>query len=436
LPDSSTLGSPRGYRVARVITHDHSPYSYDACDKAGLQNGVPHAECLKHLKDAICRNRVDLLFLSDHPSEMEKYEMEALLLKQEGDELLAGSDGVPYANRVGSCENGFKPMLMTGFEDRLLSLGMLRHAAATIAERETLYREETFAARSRLATDSDAVVMIPHTESRSLETLQTLAPDAIEIYNIHANLDPKIRKRDLGLKPFDHMPRILTYLVDPYKSLDADYMFMQFVFMHPDYFEKWDRLIEGGLKVAGFGGSDSHENIFKQTASDGERLDSHRRLTRFMSNHLLVHSTDPASVKAALKSGRGWLVFEGLGSPADMDFAVSAGGQTVGVGETVALGGGPATIRISHPTLHPGSPKGEESPTIRVELRKVVAGGKDDRVAQAVDGDLTYETSEAGAYRAEIWIIPRHLREKLGDFSNLADDEYRWIVTNHVYLAP
>src|SRR3954467_5686948 len=46
LPDSGGLGSPRGYRVARVLTHLHSPYSYDACDRNGSPGGAVNQEWL------------------------------------------------------------------------------------------------------------------------------------------------------------------------------------------------------------------------------------------------------------------------------------------------------------------------------------------------------------------------------------------------------
>lgn len=437
LPDSSELGNPRGLRMARVITHYHSPYSFDACDKAGLSADVPDAGCLLNLKYAVCMNRIDFLFLSDHPSEMERFEFDKLLLKEEGDALVNTAGGLPYVNRLGSCQNGFTPAIMAGFEGRLLALGMDQHAAASVADRGTLYNEETSAARAQLQSASNAVVLVPHTESRSVELIRDIQPDGIEIYNIHANLDPKIRKKDLGLKPFEHIPGILTYLVDPYKDLNADFMFLQFMEVSGIYFRKWNELIAGGLKLAGYGGTDSHENTFPQSASDGERLDSHRRLTRFMSNHLTVASLDPGTIRSALKAGKGWLVFEGLGSPVGMDLSAtpaSGGGTTAGPGETLSLGGGSAVIRVSLPALHRDSPRGDDEPEIRVELKRVLSGGEDAVVASASGASVELTTSQAGAYRAEVWIRPLHLRDFVSGFEELAEKEYRWVVTNHVYV--
>lgn len=436
LPDSSTLGNPQGHRIARVITHYHSPYSYDACDQKGFSNGVLNQECLNDLRKAICLNRIDALFLSDHPHQMENFEIPELVLKTQGDRLLGkSSDGVTFANQVSDCESGFRPNILAGFEGRILALGMTRHLTFSIKERAVLYQKDTFELRDRLSRESDAIVFIPHTESRSIETIRSLAPDGIEIYNIHANLDPKIRKRDLGISPFEHLPDVLTYLVDPYRSLHPDYMFMHFVEIHPIYFKKWNELIYShNLKLAGFGGTDSHENIFPQRVADGERLDSHRRMTRFMSNHLIVPDLEPSSIKTALKQGRGWLVFEGFGTPIHMDFSAKAEKKEVGVGETLKLQGGRAQIKVRLPFLHPETPQGTSPPWMRVELKKIIAGGQDKVVASTENSDLSWETNEPGAYRAEIWIRPLHLREFLDDFRYLADREYRWIVTNHLYL--
>ena len=67
----------------------------------------------------------------------------------------------------------------------------------------------------QLQSQADAVVVIPHTEGKTLATIQSENPDAIEIYNFHANVDPKIRHNDLGLPPFEDVPGMLTYLFDP-----------------------------------------------------------------------------------------------------------------------------------------------------------------------------------------------------------------------------
>ncbi|MGE0615904.1 MAG: hypothetical protein AB7P04_09700 [Bacteriovoracia bacterium] len=441
LPDAAELGSPRGQRIARVITHLHTPYSNDACDKVGLTDGVPSVECLTHLREALCKNRIDVALATDHPAHMAAYEFASLLLQASGDELLVDGAANTYANRLAGCANGFRPYLTVGIEGRLLAMGMVKHLSGTAAQREEAYNAETQALRDDLVNTSEAVVMVPHTESRTVSTIQTVNPHGIEIYNVHANLDPKIRKKDLGLPPFEHMSKILGYLFDPYKSLNADFLFMKFVETPAIYFTRWNELIHGGLKLTGVGGSDSHENIFPQKAADGERLESHRRLTRFMSNHVVVGAATVPEVKQALRTGRSWLVFEGFGSPVGLDFYAVTGGTTYGMGETGTLGANSATFTVTTPTLHtssPGAGMGVD-PEVRTELKRVLANGADEVVARSsgfgVGGNISYTTSTAGAYRVEIFIRPRQLA-KFIEAPDQAEREFRWIVSNHVYLAP
>jgi hypothetical protein len=86
------------------------------------------------------------------------------------------------------------------------------------------------------------------------------------------------------------------------------------------------------------------------------------------------------------------------------------------------------------PTLHASSPHGEQSPSIRIELKQILAGGVENTVATSQGGGLSYTTSQAGAYRADLFIRPHHLREQLTVFEDIANDEYRWAISNHLYL--
>lgn len=437
LPDAGQLGSPRGLHVVRTLTHFHTPYSYDACDRKGLSDtGVPDPTCLAELRKGLCDNRVDFVFTTDHPNHMADHSMQELLLSAPGDEIL-DHNGAPYANRLVGCTTGARPLLFAGFEGRVLAMGMTRHLDPDPATRQTLYMEETNEIRTRLINETDAIVVVPHTESRVVSQIEDLNPDAIEIYNTHANLDPKIRHDDLGAPPFEDLPNILSYLLDPYGQLQPDFMFMGFFQLFPIYASHWDQLIADGHHVVGLGGNDSHENIFPQKGADGERLDAHRRMIRFMTNHFLVDDVTPTAIKSAIRQGHGWVVFEGLGSPVGMDFSVQVGdAPPVGVGDSTTLGGKAATFTVKAPHLHATSPQKQFGPLLRITLKHVKADGTDEEVASSTQGDLTYTTSVAGAYRAEINMIPLQLKAYLGSFASYATDLYPWIITNHVYLAP
>jgi hypothetical protein len=381
----------------------------------------------------MCTNRVDFLFLSDHPSNMVNYEMSALLLLEGADTVISGPNG-PYGNQMSGCSNGARPVITVGFEGNVIALGMNQHIEATAEDRSTVYGGQGGALSARLKTEADALVVVPHTENKTIAWITDLDPDAIEIYNFHANLDPKIRHKDLGLPPFEKIPWILAFLLDPWNALNADFSFMSFLEVHPIYAQKWNELVTAGHKVTGLLGTDSHENVFKQKASDGERLDGHRRISRMMSNHALVSTVSIDGVKAAIRAGRVFGVFEGLGSPVGMDYYAVAGATTAGVGETLNLGGGSATITVQVPTLHASSPQDGDDPVIELRLMRLNTDGSETLLTTSRGTNLTYSTSSAGAYRAEVHIQPNHLAGFLGDFSELKDKFYPWIIANPLYL--
>jgi hypothetical protein len=437
LPNAHELGSPRGYQIARTITHFHSPYSYDACDHHGLSGGKPNAVCLQDLKSALCWNKVNYLFLSDHPDNMQNYEFRDLLLTSDSDTAVK-RNGKHVANQVGNCGDGnFSPVIMAGFEaNDVMALGMVGHLDSDRVQRQALYGSTTQTVLSRLRKESDALVFVPHTEGKRLEDIQAMKPDGIEIYNFHANVDPKIRDKDLGFPPYEQLSSLLVYMIDPYHQLNPDFAFLSFVKVSPVYGKIWSQLTASGTRVSGIGGSDSHENVFPEEASDGERLDSHRRIMRMMSNHVLVNSLEIDDVKSSLRAGRSWVVFEGLGSPVGMDFYAEFSGQTIGVGDSGALVGSTAKITVKMPHLHAHSPKSDTPATYKIQLKQVLDDGTDRVVATSTNSDLVYETSTPTAYRAEVSVIPGYLKPYLGDFSDQAFSEYTWVITNHLYLTP
>lgn len=439
-PSTSELAHPRGLKIARTIVHAHSPYSYDACDKKGLIDGQPNLECLGHLREALCQNSIDAIFLSDHPEEMDRYSIEELLLKKEGDNLIVNGSSLPYANSMSGCEKGYRPLIFAGFESKFLALGMTQHLSADQAVRRQKYNEESLSVRNELATTSEAIVLIPHTESRSDSVLQAVQPDGIEIYNVHANLDPKIRKTSLGVPPFQPVSKLLMYATDPYDKLDPDYSFLHFLEVFPVYASKWNAVLAAGLKVAGWGGSDNHENTLPQKASDGERIDSHRRMTRLVTNHLLLSSIDPPSVKSSLKSGRGYVVFEGLGTPNGFDFRGVQAATTIEMGGTISMAGGAATIEFKMPELYLGSSKIKDSPVFEVRLKRVTSSGTEETLLVNSGANFSFSLPTVAAastsYRVEIDIVPLHLYGVLRTYRELARKTFPWLRSNPIYVQP
>jgi hypothetical protein len=434
LPPSSELGSPRGWTIARSIVHLHSPYSHDACDNNGLPGGVVNEQCYQDLRYAMCELHLDFANVTDHPAHMDEYEFGDLLLPRDGDVLEDGPFGVPVVNHV-SCDNGATPKMTVGFEDELMPYGMVQHLAPDQPTRDQLYNDSSAATVTLLKNVADAAAGIAHTESKDTNYLLTLGMDSIEIYNIHANLDPDIRQQYLGLPPLDAALSLIPYIVNPTTVPVSDLFFLSWFQLTPVYFEKWDTLTDAGLHVTGTVGNDSHENVLPLTAPDGERMDSHRRVNKWISNHFLVHDMTLDEEKDAARNERNFVVVEGLGSPVGYDFYATAGSATIGMGETAALVPGNTTIHVPLPTLHPTAPAGGPADVVTIKLKHVLPGGQDEIVATSTDAPLDFAATQPGAYRAEVWMVPNHLTPYLGPTPDTYLVPTPWILTNHLYLS-
>ncbi len=435
---TSELGTLRSLIPVRAITHFHTPYSFDACDGEGiLADGSPDAKCWDHARRAFCENHINYVFATDHVDRMAETSLQDLSLLRSGDTLLTqGAD--PVGNRM-VCPDGFTPVLLPGLEGKWLALGMQNHIPGDLATRQAVYGADDAASKAALESVG-AVVAVPHTESRDFASLLALAPSAIEIYNLHANLDPKIRKKYLGRPPFEKLGALLNYLADPYKELNPDYMLLDFLEFNPVYFQTWNRLLAAGVQVTGLGGLDSHENIFSQKAADGERLDHHRRMTRFINNWVLSSADDFSSVKQAIVAGRVYFVVEGLGTPTLPDFHANwmngGAGTVVEMGGTLTPGAFSSELSFTAPSVHgsfPGMGDGDEKPEIRSELIRVDSSGAETVVGRGGAG-ISFTDPPAGHYRVQVWIRPKHLKEFLFD-EDRGDAEFLWIISNPIRVV-
>ncbi|MEJ7734830.1 MAG: hypothetical protein WKG00_37280, partial [Polyangiaceae bacterium] len=342
---SSAMPAVRGQRPVRGIVHAHSPYSHDACDGAGLDaGGVPVADCAADLRRGMCEAAEDYVMLTDHPAFMAAADFPDLLYMGAEDTPVLGGDGAPIANRL-RCEGGREVLVMNGFEDELMAIGLERHAPGTPEEREELYNQ-TDVATSVAIRAAGGVVGLAHTESRDPAFLAAVDVDTIEIYNLHAALDPDIRGDFLGLDPLAPIANLLPLFSADAGAPEPDMAFLLFFEELPIYLERFDALL-GARRVAGTGGTDVHQNALPGMMADGERGDSYRRLMRWFSNVLLMDGElTPASAKAAIAAGRGYLAFEALGTPTGFDLRAEAAGAVTELGGTAPVG---ATIVAEAP---------------------------------------------------------------------------------------
>ena len=401
--------SPGGRAWRRGIIHLHSHYSHDACDGAPMPGGVPDENCLQDLRNGLCQSAMDFAFITDHPSYAAEQSYADLLLNRGDDTVVEG-----IANAI-DCGDGHVVLTMPGIEDELMPVGLERQVSEDAAENDRIYNNsDTEAITADIA--AGAIVLQAHTESKSEEDLlarQAAGLSGVELFNLHAMLDPDIRKESLGLDPMGYLSAIAPFLADDADAV-PDLGFLAIYQEQSVSIHKW-LMLSANAPVTATAGTDAHQNVLPGPLSDGERFDSYRRMMSLFSNVLLVEGDGPQHYKAALKAGRNFVIFEVLGTPTGLE--VSYGGQEAG-------GAGPTgqVFHVTCPTLAPTSPQMGEAPEISVTLYK------GEEIYQQGCGD--YTLNEPGLYRVRIDIVPHHLLSFLGSQSQYADQSFPWIYSN------
>ena len=129
-------------------------------------------------------------------------------------------------------------------------------------------------------------------------------------------------------------------------------------------------------------------------------------------------------------------MFEGLGTPVGFDFYAQTQQKTYELGENPSLRETELSLQANLPKLHPMTPQLGGTPTIFLKLILVRADGSQRELTKTEDTSLTFKPDEAGAYRIEVSIIPRHYSNFISYKKELLNQEYPWIITNHIYVQP
>ena len=420
------IDHPRGFLPLRSILHLHSPLSHDACDGLGYQEGLLDEECLQQMRDGLCRVGIDLGYLSDHPSYAAYHPFEEILLPRGDDELIFDGDD-PIANLI-PCASGHEVLLMAGIEDELMPLGLDRHAAPYGDEADTLYNgsgQDLFDA----VADAGGMVFQEHPEERDLATLaarQDMGLVGLEVFQLHAMLDPGAREEIYGLDPFGWVEDVEPF-THPDATAEPDLLFLAFFQELGPNVERWDHLLSRGPAV-GIAATDAHRNVMPIELRDGERPDGYRRNMRWFSNVVLADDKPPAAADAAVRAGRLYMAFEILGTPDELTFWYDDGAGTeheMGASCTGCTGG---TLHLDCPVLSENSPRdGINAPEIAATIFK------DGQSWQTGCG--TFEITDPGAYRARIDITPHHLTPFLGDDPAPYLHAYPWVYTNAIRIG-
>ncbi|MCK6571820.1 hypothetical protein L6V77_12090 [Myxococcota bacterium] len=414
---TGTLSAPAGWRWARGLIHMHSIHSHDACDgRPKDENGVGNAPCLADLRAALCNARLDYTLLTDHPETFADVSFEEALLFDEaaGDELVRDPSGAAVGNFVACAgEDAVRTLLSPGSEGDLMPV-MLPQPAGD----RGWYRDRTAESVSHLH-ETGGLVFHAHTEERTYEELEPLGLDAIEIYNLHANVNP--RWRQLG----EVMPDILALINARESPPHPDLSMLAVLRENPESVGVWNQFVHH-RRMLGTAGSDIHQNLPPLVRPiDGERLDSYRRLTTWFANYLLVHEVTLPQIREALTAGRLVVVFHLLGEPDGFDFAGTApDGSRIELGDERPFEAG-MTLRVTPPRSVPEAQQD-------VKLVRVTADGAE-VIAQ---GPMALEVPVPGpgAYRVEILQVPEHMRAELGSLGDRFVRPTPWIYTNHIYL--
>ncbi len=428
---ASLLGERRGYHVAKGIIHAHSVYSHDACDGMpyiNAETGEINQQCFNDLRYGICNTKQNFVMMTDHIDSMaDTDDFTKLLLYVAGDELIY-RNGKPVASKL-NCGDGSSAIIMAGVESTPTPLGLEEHVPGDAEARRNTYSRSDPGVLE-LYRQRGAVVTITHSESVPIEKIRELRPDGMEIYNMHANVDPDILKNDLGEKPEIVLANMFLFLDTSEEAPHPDLAFLGFFSENRNALDKWHTLLLE-QKITGLAGTDAHQNTFKMEMRDGERGDSYRRMMKWFSNHLLVTEDSDIAYKSALKSGRSYIAFEAFGMPVGFDFYAEDGaGNTYEMGEEVSAGAELKLI-VKLPGIY-GSSGFESRPEIKLRLLKISDSG----VSEVASGseDILFESPSAGIYRAEVRIIPWHLRKYLGINPDLFMKEYVWIYSNPIYV--
>lgn len=438
---SSVLPTVRGYRVVRGIMHNHSPYSHDGCDnKPRLDDGSRNEQCYQDDRDGMCKTRQDFIFMSDHPTLFADYEYPEVLFYKEGDTLIE-RDGEPQANWV-NCGDGFKVLFAAGTEGEPMPLGLEHHIGKTPDERKAIYnparptydgssedneRVEYFRSCLNKYKEAGGMAWIMHTEEWLRKTLLDQPIDGFEMYNLHANL----MYMDRG--------KAAEILTDAYYDPDnvpvPELLIMAIFEENLPALAHW-AAVSQVKHISTSMATDSHRNSFPGLLGDNERLDSFRRMMHWFSNYVLIPQGDydDRVLKTAIKAGRMYGGFNFLGYPVGFDYHAENGATIYEMG-SVVTDTATMTLKLTLPhvyRLDPSLPK----PEISGHFLKA-NGEKWDEVAATTnaDGTLQAVVDAKGVYRAEVRMVPYHLRQYMGKNSDTYMINYVWIYSNPIWLG-
>ena len=397
-----------GLQWSRSIVHLHSPWSHDACDGEGYVDGVFDTSCLDDMRRGLCEAAIDTAWLTDHPAYAALPDWDELISAQDGDELVE-QDGRTVGVRF-TCDDGSTTLLRPGYEDMLMPVGLEVHVADDAETRDDLLNRADQEAVDAMVA-AGGLVLQAHTEERDRETLyerQAVGLSGVEVFNLHAMVDPTNREQYLGLDPIGWVSDAAPFL-DPETIAEPDLVFLPIVQDQQVSLDHFDALAATRHTVA-VAGTDAHRNSLPSLMADGERIDSYRRMMRWFSNWVVTPGDAPDQLDAALAAGHSYVVFDVFGAPDGLGFEATDEG-----------------VLASCVSLARQSPQGSDAPEIGYEILK-------DGVLWASGCGEAHATDGPGVYRLRVTIVPHHLGDFLPDEQGDWMRAFTWALSNPVVL--
>jgi hypothetical protein len=419
--DLAPLSKQGDLTWARTIIHMHSVYSHDACDWRPIEDGHINERCLADIREAVCRDHVDVLFLTEHNSYLSTTSFNSILNPRGGDTLVWKDGNI--VESVQHCPDGHQVHLFPGAEDYLMPLALVRRPEGGD------YGGKMLSSLDNLR-HAAGLLALSHVEHplKTVSQIRAMHPDLMEVYNLHANLVATTRRRQKWMV-VKRVFRFLQFLPKGY--LEPDLSFLAFFSEDEIALAKWGKVTRD-LHVTGIVGTDAHQNAFPWKMNDGERLDSYRRTMRWFSNFVQVPDLSRDAILAALKAGKVVMAFEVFGTPEGFGFSAMRDGKEYGLGDSVeTVSSAPVTLSLKLPTIRHRDPAAPQ-PVMVLRLLRATDDGWEE-VTHSVDRELTYVASQPGTYRAEVRMKPRHLAPFLLGATKLIG--YRpWLYFNPIYL--
>lgn len=446
LPQLEGVSAARGRRWARSSIHLHSVFSHDACDGGTNPDGSGQEECLADLRRALCTLHYDFAFMTEHTAymNMQSTNFQGLYLTRPGDRVESLSDG-SVANVI-ACDDGHEVRLMPGQENDITPVGLLEHiVTGTQQDLDAAYNPETPETIELIHAAGGAAGKV-HPEQADLSLYGTLPIDWIEVYNLHAVVDPKINKKYLGLESGTAIAAFGDCALNQEDCPWPDLVFLAFTGRIQRFYDVWNtlnmrRYAEDKPLISAVTGHDAHQNVLKLAMADGERGDSYRRVLRWFSTWVSVPELTHHKAVEALRAGHTMAVFELFGTPDGFDFyAMDSKGTVLEMGtEAKVEGGSPVTFTVKRPkVLQLEGFIG--SATVKIRVVKLGADadtpfGKAPTeivVAESESDDIEFQTSEPGIFRAEVQITPDYIDPLLTKAHKSWLQTYDWVITSAI----